>query len=176
MRVIFVGHPGAGKTFAAELLGSATGIEKVDADSLFDWHPVIFVSKRVYFRAFRKLIGKKKEWIIDSYHGHRMPDSVWLDADIIVFINLPRDELVKNVLRRFRVKKQTKNNSHGQATYINTAKNLSQIYLLDRALLNNVKRIKHLIGDDGKFIELRSRRDVENFIRQMTAQHRQPGQ
>jgi len=166
-----MGHPGAGKTFAAELVSSATHIERIDVDNLFDEHFVTFVSKRAYLRAFRKLLEGKSDWVIDSYHGHRMPDSVWLDADIIAFTDLPRDQLVKNVFKRYKVKRQAKDNTHNQATYANTLKNLAQIYLLDTSLRKNIRRIRQLTDISDKFVELRSSRDVEDFIHQLATQH-----
>ena len=170
MRIVFIGHPGAGKTFTAEQLSSATHVERVDVDSLFDGHLLTFISKSLYLRAFRKLMEGKSNWIIDSYHGHRMPDSVWLDADSIAFINLRRDELVKNVFARYKAKRQSKDNSHGQATYANNLKNLAQIYFLDASLHKNIKRIRQLTGVSDKFVELRSRQDVESFINELIAQ------
>jgi hypothetical protein len=54
--------------------------------------------------------------------------------------------------------------SHAQSTFINTLKNLAQIYLLDRRLHRNANRINALTRDNGKFIELKSQHDISKFV------------
>ncbi|HTE57336.1 MAG TPA: hypothetical protein VK694_01215 [Verrucomicrobiae bacterium] len=164
MKVIFVGHPGSGKTYAADLLSKKGHLKKIDIDSLFDEHPLHFFLRNSYKKALHALLKNENEWVIDGYHGHRMPDSIWTDSDVIVFLNLPKVELKQNVFNRYRNKKSDKDFSHWQSTFVNVLKNLGQIYLLDKPLARNVSRIRSLTQNDGRLVELRSRQDLDEFI------------
>lgn len=164
MKILFIGHPGSGKTYVADLLNSKTGIEKVDIDTLFDKHPFYFLSKRLYRKALNRMLKDKKDWIMDGYHGKRLPAELWRSADVIIYLNIPKGELRKNVLSRYKTKKARKEFSHGQSTYINNLKNFGQIKFRDKSLKKNVEKIKAFKHDKTAFIELKSREDIKNFI------------
>lgn len=172
MKVIFIGHPGSGKTYAADLLSKKGHLKKIDIDSLFDKQPLHFFLKSSYKKALLELLKDQDEWVIDGYHGRRMPDSVWRDSDVIVFLNLPRTELKQNVVRRYRNKKSEKDFSHWQSTFINVLKNLGQIYLLDKSLARNVSRIRSLTKNDDRLVELRSRQDLDDFVATLLRENR----
>jgi adenylate kinase family enzyme len=164
MKIIFIGHPGSGKTYAAELLSSKLNIEKVDLDVLLDKSPLNFVSKKLYRKAFKKLLGDKKDWLIDGYHGHKMPDYIWHKADLIIFLDLPRNELKRNVLIRYKAKKTNRDFTHAQHTFTNNIKNFYQIHFLDKSMRKNVSRIKLLVDDSDKFVTLKSSDQLNSFI------------
>ncbi len=163
MKLLLIGHPGSGKTFIADALAAQTGVAKIDLDDLFDWHPANFLFTRPYQAALRKLLGDRTDWIADGYHGKRMPDWLWQSATHIVIIDLPKAELRRNVLVRYRDKRQRKESSHGQATLINTIKNFAQISFRHSSLTANTKRVK-AVNPAASYVVLRSRQDIEAFI------------
>jgi adenylate kinase family enzyme len=163
MKVLIIGHPGAGKTYLAERLSNELGIDKIDIDVLFDKHPSYLMSKRQYGKKLHKLLGNKKDWIIDGYHGNRMPEEFWEKANHVIYLNLPKSELKSNVVARRKIKKANKEFSHWQATRINNIKNFAQIIFEDKTLKADVQRIKLLMNNDARFVELKSRNQITNF-------------
>lgn len=158
-----MGHPGAGKTFLAEALHKKTGIEVIDIDVLFDRHPFFALSKRLYKRALMPMLTGKDEWIIDGHHVGLMPDEMKRAAEVVVFLNLPKEELKANILARYNIKKQESDFSHWQGSYLNVLKNFAQIRLHNNTLLKEVSEIKKKSGNC-LFIELESRNDIGKFI------------
>ncbi|MFI5270932.1 MAG: hypothetical protein ACHQT9_02715 [Candidatus Saccharimonadales bacterium] len=167
MKVVFIGHPGSGKTYAASTLAKQLGTKEVDIDDLLhNW--VYFVLKRPYRKAFNKLLDGKTSWIIDGYAGKRMPATVWGEADYIVYINLPRTELRQNIYKRYRLKKSNNESSHGQQLFANILKNLWQIYILDGSLKKCINNIEHSPCAD-KLIELHSRQELNQLINKLAS-------
>ncbi len=164
MKVCIIGHPGSGKTYLADKLSDKTGIEKVDVDVLFDKHPFYAISKRFYLNAFNKLMMGKGSWIIDGYHTSLMPDELWQKTDKVIFLNLPKEELKQNVLTRYKTKKENKEFSHWQSTYFNNLKNFGQIKFQDKAMSNDIARIKSLVKNGAIFIELKTRDEIQQFV------------
>ena len=164
VKILIIGHPGSGKTYLADLLSKKTGIEKIDIDVLFDKHPFYLFSKGLYRKALNKLINDKNDWIIDGYHVNRMPTELLKVVDTIIYLNLPKEELRQNVLNRYKTKKANKEFSHWQSTYANNLKNFGQIRFQDKALKKDVVKIQTLTGDDAKFLELNSRKQIEQFL------------
>lgn len=163
MKIAIIGHPGSGKTYLAKRLSKKTGIDLVDIDSLFDKHPVYFVSRRLYRKKFKEMFFDKTNWIIDGYHGKRMPDWIWKVSDTIIFLDLPKNQLKKNVLTRHKNAKERNDFSHWQSTKANNIKNFGQINLLDKSLRSNFKRITK-IAKDSEFVILQSTNQVDEFL------------
>ena len=164
MKVCIIGLPGSGKTYIADVLSVMTGTEKVDIDVLFDKHPLYALSKNLYAKAFSKLLRGKTSWVIDGYHAGLMPNELWTDADTVIYLNFPKEELKQNVLTRYKTKKLNKEFSHWQFTYINNLKNFGQITFQDKGLKKDIARIKSLVSNEAKFIELNDRDAVQKFI------------
>jgi adenylate kinase family enzyme len=167
MKILFVGHPGAGKTYAATRLAAHKGVKEVDIDDLLH-SPVNFFFIKNYRKAFRQLLKDKDEWIIDGYSGKRVPATIWDDADHIVYIQLPKSELRRNVYSRYRLKKSTKDTSHAQHQFANVLKNLSQIYLLDSLLKSRISGIQRS-SNAHKLLVARSRRELESLLDKLGA-------
>ncbi len=165
MNILIIGHPGSGKTYLADLLSEKTGTEKIDIDVLFDKHPIYASSKRLYKKALDKLLRNKQSWVIDGYHVGLMPDELLSKADLIIHLNLPKDELKRNVLARYKLKKANGEFSHWQSTYLNNLKNFGQIRFQSKSLKKDLARIKDLVTNDVKFVELNSRDEIDKFLR-----------
>lgn len=165
INIVIIGHPGSGKTHLASVLSAKAGIESIDIDALFDKHPFYAFSKKLYAKALGKLMQGKDSWIIDGYHVSLMPDKVWQDATTIIYLNLCTDELKQNIRTRYKAKKEARDFSHWQATRINTLKNYAQITLQDKALKKDVVRIKSLAADNSTFVEVRTRDEIQQFVK-----------
>jgi adenylate kinase family enzyme len=165
VKILLIGHPGSGKTHLANMLSNKTGIENIDIDGIFDTNPYRAFSKRLYEKALDKILTDKKDYVVDGYHVGIMPDNLWVDADIIIYLNLPKNELKQNVLTRYKQKKSSKEFSHWQAVRINNLKNYTQIRFQDKALQKDVARIKGLMGETSQFYELKSKEDIKNFMK-----------
>lgn len=168
MNILIVGHPGSGKTYLADFLSKKIGTEKVDIDVLFDKHPVYAFSKRLYKQAINKVLGDKQTWIIDGYHIGLMPDEILAKADLVLYLNLPKQELRQNVRDRYKTKRAQKAFSHWQSLYINNLKNFGQIRFQDKALKKDVARIKELIHNKAKFVELHTREEIDYFLQNIS--------
>ncbi|MCA9323824.1 hypothetical protein KC992_01850, partial [Candidatus Saccharibacteria bacterium] len=111
-RIAIVGMPGAGKSYYAEILSKKLGIENIKLDSIFDEKPSRFFDIRSYRKEFNRLLKNRESWIVGAYHGYRMPEWFWESADLIIFIDLPKSELRKNVIGRYKSKKAAGDNTH----------------------------------------------------------------
>ena len=164
MNIIIIGHPGSGKTYVADHLSKMTNTLKIDIDVLFDKHPFYLFYKKSYNKALAKLLEDNHSWVIDGYHVGMMPDELFIKADYIIFLNLPKDELKQNVLARYKLKKANKEFSHWQSMYLNNLKNFGQIRFQDYAIKNDVARVKNLATITAAYTELRSKDEINLFI------------
>ena len=162
MKILIIGHPGSGKTYTADLISRKFGMEKVDIDILFDKHPFYALSKTMYRKALGKLLLGKQSWVIDGYHVGMMPDTLFAEANLVIYLNLPKDELKQNILARYSIKRANKEFSHWQSIYLNNLKNFGQIRFQNGALNKDIVRIKELIANRDKFVELTSRKEIAN--------------
>jgi adenylate kinase family enzyme len=162
MKVVFIGHPGSGKTYAATNLAKRIGVKEIDIDALLhNW--IYFLFRRPYRGALHELLKDKTSWIIDGYAGKRLPASLWDEADHIVYINLPKSELKQNLYNRYRLKKTNKARTHGQELFTNVLKNLWQIYMLDHSLKGCIHSIRHS-PNANKLVEVCSRQDLSDLL------------
>jgi adenylate kinase family enzyme len=168
MKVVFIGHPGSGKTFAARSLAQRTNIQVVDIDDLLH-NLVYFFFKGPYRKALTRLLSNKTAWIIDGYGGKRMPASLWDEADHIVYLNLAKPELKQNVYSRYKLKKNNHEHTHGQQLFVNILKNLWQIYVLDHSLQQSVTNIRHS-SNAHKLIEVRSRQELRDLVDKLASE------
>lgn len=164
MKVLIIGHPGSGKTYMASALSVKTGLQVIDIDVLFDKHPFYMMSKSLYTRALHRLIKDKDAWIIDGYHVNRMPDEIIKAANLVIYLNLPAQELKQNIISRYREKKRNKERSHGQSMYFNNLKNFGQIKFQDKTLRQEAAKLKNELPPGAQFVELNSRDDMKRFL------------
>jgi adenylate kinase family enzyme len=168
MKLYIIGHPGSGKTYLADKLSKKSGIKKIDTDVLFDKHPFYALSRKLYTKALDKLLIGKESWIIDGYHAGLMPDELWKSADKVIYLDIPREELKRNIYSRYKKKRQNKEFSHWQSTYVNNLKNYGQIKFQDKKLKADIIRIKALLSREAKFTKLKTRSEIEQFVSQFS--------
>jgi adenylate kinase family enzyme len=96
-RVLVGGISGAGKTTFARRLAQARGLEHIELDSLYhgpDWEP------RPEFVADTAAAISVDRWVIDSTGYPAVLDLLWSRADTLVWLDLPRHEVMRRVIRR----------------------------------------------------------------------------
>lgn len=99
-RVSVVGNAGSGKTRLAERIAAGLGIPHVELDAihhLAGWEPI----DPDTFAAQVDAITQGEEWVIDGNYRTVVVDGpVWQRADTVVWLDLPRRTVMRQVLTR----------------------------------------------------------------------------
>jgi adenylate kinase family enzyme len=97
-RVSVVGNTGSGKTTLARILANRLGVPHVELDAIFhqpDWTPLPT-------DAFRKAVTDAVAgdgWVVDGNYSS-VRDMVWDRADTVVWLDLPRYSVMRQVIAR----------------------------------------------------------------------------
>jgi len=97
-RISVVGNSGSGKTTLARSLAGALGIPHLELDSVFHqpgWQPL----DREEFRRRVTKLAAAPGWVIDGNYG-AVRDIVWSRADTVIWIDLPRRRVMRQVAGR----------------------------------------------------------------------------
>jgi adenylate kinase family enzyme len=97
-RVSVVGTSGAGKSTVASLLATRLGCAFLELDSVHhqaDWVPL----PREEFRRRVAAVTAGECWVIDGNY-RSVQDLVWDRADTVVWLDLPRRTVMRQVIRR----------------------------------------------------------------------------
>lgn len=97
-RVSIVGNSGSGKTTLARQLDERLEVPHVELDGIFHqpgWQEL----PTAEFRARVEAVAETPGWVIDgNYNAVR--DIVWRHADTVVFLDLPRGRVMRQVTKR----------------------------------------------------------------------------
>jgi adenylate kinase family enzyme len=97
-RVSVVGNSGSGKSTLAKRLAAHLGVPNLELDSVNhqpNWQPL----PRDEFRARVAAVIEQDGWVIDgNYRAVR--DLIWARADTVVWLDLPRRTVMRQVLTR----------------------------------------------------------------------------
>ncbi|GAA1972785.1 adenylate kinase [Kitasatospora viridis] len=96
-RIVLAGICGAGKTTLARRLAAHHGLRHVEIDALYhgpNWQP------RPQFEADVESLTRGDGWIADSSSYPQVADLLWSRADTVVWLDLPRRQVMARVLRR----------------------------------------------------------------------------
>jgi adenylate kinase family enzyme len=97
-RVSVVGNSGSGKTTIAVALAEAVGAPHLELDSVFhqpNWQPLDTDAFRAKVSAF----VAADDWVVDgNYNSVR--DLVWQRADTVVWLDLPRRRIMRQLIAR----------------------------------------------------------------------------
>jgi adenylate kinase family enzyme len=97
-RVSVVGNSGSGKTTLAVGLARAIGAPHLELDAVFhqpDWEPL----EREVFRARVAEFIAADTWVVDGNYS-AVRDLVWARADTVVFMDLPRHRIMRQLSAR----------------------------------------------------------------------------
>lgn len=99
-RVSVVGNSGAGKSTLARRLADALGLVYVELDAIHHlpgWAPV---NSEAFLEQVAALAGSDK-WVIDgNYRAVVVDGPVWARADTVVWLDLPRRTVMRQVIGR----------------------------------------------------------------------------
>jgi adenylate kinase family enzyme len=97
-RISVVGNSGSGKTTLARALAAALGVPHLELDSIFHqpgWQPLdrtIFVQRVTEFT-------DAPGWVVDGNYS-AVRDVVWSRADTVIWLDLPRRRVMRQVIWR----------------------------------------------------------------------------
>jgi adenylate kinase family enzyme len=97
-RVSVVGNSGSGKTTLAAALGRAMGAPHLELDGVFHqpgWEPL----ERGEFRRRVGEFAAGDRWVVDGNYS-AVRDLVWGRADTVVWLDLPRHRVMRQILWR----------------------------------------------------------------------------
>jgi len=170
-RVSLVGISGSGKTTAGRRLAAALQVPFIELDSIFhlpDWEELPVEE----FRARVAAAVSADAWVIDGNYSS-VRDLVWERADTVVWIDLPRATVMRQVVTRTLRRAVTR-----QELWNGNREPLSNFYKWDP--MENIIRfawVRYPVSvarysaamedpqyGDITFIRLRSRAEVDAFI------------
>ncbi|MDA8322753.1 MAG: adenylate kinase [Actinomycetota bacterium] len=97
-RICVVGNSGSGKTTMAAGLASALSIPHLELDSVFHqsgWQPL----EREEFRRRVADFTAGPAWVVDGNYS-TVRDIVWSRADTVIWLDLPRHQVMRQLARR----------------------------------------------------------------------------
>lgn len=97
-RISVVGNSGSGKTTVAIGIASALGVPHLELDAVFhqpNWEPL----ERELFRARVAQFIAADGWVVDGNYS-AVSDLVWQRADTVVWMDLPRRQIMRQLAAR----------------------------------------------------------------------------
>ncbi|HWL66663.1 MAG TPA: adenylate kinase [Actinomycetota bacterium] len=98
-RISVVGSSGSGKTTFASRLARALSLPHIELDAIYHrsgWTPL----PRHEFRAeIERQVGEAG-WVIDGNYGTEVLDLVWVNADTVVWLQIPRHLVMRRIIGR----------------------------------------------------------------------------
>jgi adenylate kinase family enzyme len=97
-RIVVQGASGSGKSTLAAALAARLKFPHLELDGLFhqpNWTPLGLEA----FRSSVEEFTGQPQWVIDGNYSH-VRDIVWLKADVIAFIDLPKSQVMWRVAKR----------------------------------------------------------------------------
>lgn len=98
-RVHVVGTSGSGKTTVAAAIAGRLGVPHVELDALH-WLPGWQERPREEFRARLSEVTALDGWVVDGNYRVRAGDLLWGRADTVVWLDLPRWTVLRQVTAR----------------------------------------------------------------------------
>jgi adenylate kinase family enzyme len=98
-RISLVGNSGSGKTTVARELGRRLGLPVLELDSIYHqpgWTELDVGEFRARVAAF---VGQES-WVVDGNYRSQIGDLVWRRADTVVWLDLPRRLVMRQVTGR----------------------------------------------------------------------------
>lgn len=106
-RICVVGASGSGKSTVSTRLATALGVTRIELDALF--HRPGWVEAPVdQFRAQVAALTAGPEWVVDGNYSSKLGDMVWRRADTMVWLDLPRATVMRQVFTRTVVRAITR--------------------------------------------------------------------
>jgi adenylate kinase family enzyme len=98
-RVHVVGTSGSGKSTVAAEVARRLGVAHVELDALH-WLPGWTERPTAEFRRLLAEALAADGWVVDGNYGDQARDLVWAAVDTVVWLDLPRSEVMRQVTAR----------------------------------------------------------------------------
>ena len=98
-RVSVVGNSGSGKSTLARELAAVLDVPHLELDSAFhqpSWEPLPLEE----FQRVSATWAAKDGWVIDGNYSSRVQPIIWARADTVIWLDLPRLSVMRQVIRR----------------------------------------------------------------------------
>lgn len=169
-RFVVQGASGSGKTTLAVALAARLKFPHLELDGLFhqpNWTPLGLEA----FRSAVEEFTEQPQWVIDGNYSH-VRDIVWLKADVIAFIDLPKSQVMRRVSKRtlrrlFRREELWNGNreSFRNVTSLDPSKNIVLWSWTTHAKYREqVPGEARAQADHARIVVLRTSREVEAFL------------
>jgi adenylate kinase family enzyme len=137
LKVFIIGAAGSGKTTFAQSLANALGLEMTNLDSLFwinDGKSYGVQRPEQERTTFFEEVLSRKAWIIEgAYVG--WPRRAAFEADLVVFMDVEKNELRKRIFRRFFLRKIGRNTENKKETL----RSLFDILIWNRTQIGKIR-------------------------------------
>jgi adenylate kinase family enzyme len=163
LRFSVIGTSGSGKTTLARALAARMKIPFIELDSIFH-QPNWVVLPDAEFRARVGALVNSERWVIDGNYYHVVHDLVWDRATTIVWLDLPRWQIMTQVVwrsvSRAAMRKELWNGNRERWSALLTAEH--PIRWAWRTYHERRQRYEQLL--DARWVRLRSRRDMRRWL------------
>ncbi len=98
-RIAVVGNSGSGKTTLARRAAAMLGVPHIELDAIFHqrgWQPL----DTLEFRRRVEAVVAGDGWVVDGNYTHFVGDLIWSRADVVVWLDLPRRTVMRQVAAR----------------------------------------------------------------------------
>jgi adenylate kinase family enzyme len=169
-RIVIQGASGSGKTTLATELAARRKVPHLELDGLF--HQANWTELNLEeFRSSVATFVARPQWVIDGNYSH-VRDIVWLHADVIVFIDLPKSQVMRQVatrtLRRLLFREEMWNGnreSFRNVISLDPMKNIVVWSWTTHAKYHElVPEEARAHADHAKVVTLSSKREVQAFL------------
>ena len=93
-----MGTAGSGKTLVGRRIADVLRLPFVEMDALF-WHQIGWTSlERDAFRAAVEEQTAGDDWVVDGNYSTAVQDIVWSRADTVVWLDLPRLVVMRQII------------------------------------------------------------------------------
>ncbi len=173
-KILVVGVTNAGKTTMARRISSILGLPYIELDELF-WGPNWTQKTTEQFRDLFQAAAAGGRWVACGNYYGRLHDLTWKEADMIVFLDLPKRTTLFRLIRRTlgRIIRREPLWHGNRETLKNTF--FDKDSLLIWWFKVQRKGSEHTLAridtaPQAKVIRLRSTREVEHFVKQLASE------
>ena len=165
-RVAIIGSGGAGKSTLARRLGEISGLPVIHLDREF-WRPGWTETPKPEWRAKVEQLVKGDAWIIDGNFGGTMEIRL-AAADTVVILNFPRVLCTYRAIKRaVAYRNRTRPDMGPDCKEKFDVEFLRWVWQFPGKTLPGIEERLAKLGPDVKLVRLRSKKEVERFLREV---------
>lgn len=168
-RVHVVGTSGSGKSTVARRLAFVRGVPHIELDALH-WLPGWIERDRDEFRTLLKAELDAPAWVVDGNHLGRARDLLWARSTTIVWLDLPRHAVMRQVttrtLRRWWRREKLWGGNRERLRKALFSREDSILWWAWTSYARRKRQYAELLGPscEQEVIRLRSRREVDAWL------------